>query len=453
MRYSAVRSGLIIIVSNGPRGRARLRRCAALILAVSLLVGAAPARAVGLASADNTPFPASTAIAGAGWTSGRHGPPSNQFGDILATSWADNDSLYTLMDDGGTDTPGGGALWRNSFARITGAPLRGLRFQRIGDLPPAAARPQIRANHALWSGALGHHYASGFTSVNHVFYATQQQDWNWGANAQFGGLDGIAYSTDDGQSWRFPAKAFPGPSGNLNWVQTGQDAPARDGYVYAIATDREFNASNLILGRSRPGIANVTNPAHWQWASGSSHKGQPWSRSFSRAQPILSWPDHITYPRMSYDAPLHRYLLTFTYSFAATPPAIWRNGSELVVLDSPHPWGPFSFVARGDYFGPSNGYDPAFPEKWISANGLDLWMIYAANFDGCAAGLRCSGGYGFNYQRIHLTLAGAKARAARAGARPAAAPSRLLQSATPPSAGPATPPAFKLPRLYLSAGR
>jgi hypothetical protein len=432
----------------------RWNQFVALSLIVDLALATAPSIALGLNSSNNTPFPTSKVITGASWSSARHGPPSNQFGDILPTTWADDGNLYVLMDDGGTDAPGGGALWRNSFARITGMPLANLQFQRIGNPPPAATRAQIRGNRARWSGALGHHYANGFTSVEHVFYATQVQDWNWNANSQFAGLAGIAYSTDRGQSWRFPAKRFPGPSGSLNWVQWGQDAPAPDGYVYAIASNREFNGGWLVLGRSRPNIRDMTDPARWQWASGlKSVRGRPrtvWSSSFARALAIVSWPGHITYPRMSYDVPLHRYLLTFTYSFAATPPAIWRNGSELVMLEAPHPWGPFSFVARGDYFGPSNGYDPAFPEKWISANGQDLWMIYAANFAGCAAGLPCSGGYGFNYQRIHLTLAAHRASEARQ--RPASGPPRPL----PPGRAltrPSTLPPFELPRLYLSPGR
>ena len=31
-------------------------------------------------------------------------------------------------------------------------------------------------------------------------------------------------------------------------------------------------------------------------------------------------------------------------------------------------------------------------------------MKWAANFNGCAAGLDCDGKYGFNYRRLHLTL-------------------------------------------------
>jgi hypothetical protein len=121
---------------------------------------------------------------------------------------------------------------------------------------------------------------------------------------------------------------------------------------------------------------------------------------------VLRWNDHITYPQMTFDAPLVRYLLTFTYFYAANPPGVWRNGAELVMLESPTPWGPFSFVANSREFGPSNGYGAGFPAQWISANGQTLWLKWAANFDGCAKGLNCAGQYGFNVAKVQLTLAG-----------------------------------------------
>lgn len=413
----------------------------------SVLAALAPASAQALTNQNNTPFPNSTVIAGAQWVSSRHGAPSNQFGDILPTPWGDDDNLYTLMDDGGTDVRNAGALWRNSFAQITGGPLN-LSFHRVGVSPPPATWGQIHRNPRLWTGPLGPYYSTGFAVVDHVFYATQMNDWQWGTNAPFKGLAGIAYSTDHGTHWRSPGKAFPGAMANLNWVQWGRARLAPDGYVYAIATEREFNASHLILGRSRSDIADMTDPARWQWASGWKAVPQPfpdWSRSIADAKPILSWSNHITYPRMAFDQGLHRYLLSFTYSYGAAPPAVWRSGSELVILEAPHPWGPFSFVTRGSYFGPSNGYDPAFPLKWISPNGQDLWMIWAANFDGCTRGLDCSASYGFNRQRLHLIPAGSpavhRARAAR---------STTASPPVPPAAWralPATPPRFALPRL------
>jgi hypothetical protein len=427
-------------------------RIAAALLATATAAGVAPAVGAAMTSSNNTPFPSSIAITGAHWTSGRHGPPRNQFGDVLPVAWSDDNNLYVLMDDGGTDPPLLGsqwALWRNSFARITGAPLHNLRLRRIGNGPPPATRSQIRKNPGLWSGPLGGYYSTGFTSVDHVFYATQVNDWKWSSNGPFNGLAGIAYSTNHGATWRFPSKPFPASTGNLEWVQRGRDADEPDGYVYALSTEREFNASTLTLGRSRGVISDMTDPARWQWASGWQSSGSPvWSSSSTSARPILTWAGHVTYPRMSFDPGLGRYLLTFTYSYASTPPGIWKNGSELVILEAPHPWGPFSFVARQPYFGPSNGYDPAIPIKWISNHGRTLWLIWSANFDGCAAGLSCVAGYGFDYQRIQLSVPGRRASAAQTrrrvrSRRPPVPPARWRRL-------PATPPRYQLPRLRLS---
>jgi hypothetical protein len=371
----------------------------------------APSASAYLSTRNISPFPPSSVIVGASWTSPRYGPPSNQWGDILPTVWADDGNQYTVMDDGGTDVPLSGGLWRQSIARISGTPPH-IHFSHIGDptSPPPHTFAQIHNDQTLWRGPLGPYYSSGLVAANHVLFATKELDWNWGSNRTFAGLEGISYSRDRGQSWSSADKHFPAPLGNLSWVIRGRGGVYNDGYVYAIASEREFNASSLIIGRSRTDIADVTNPSKWQWATAwQQSAGPPWpifSSSLRRAVPILSWTSHITYPQMAYDSPLHRYLLTFSYSYASRPPAIWQNGAELVILEAPHPWGPFSFVAHEPEFGPSNGYAAGFPIKWISANGQDLWLKWAANFDGCRAHLNCSGGYGFNYRRLHLTVAG-----------------------------------------------
>jgi hypothetical protein len=382
-------------------------------LSWAALLVAAEAASASLLTTNNTPFPSSNLIVGARWTSPPHAPPGNQSGDILPTVWADDGDEYTVMDDGGTDLPASQGLWRQSMARISGTPPA-IHFSQVGnpDNPPPHTFAQIKQDPALWQGPLGPYYSSGLVEADHVFFATQELNWNWSTNGPFTGLQGIAYSTDQGQHWQFGNRQFPAPLGNLNWVIRGRGGTYPDGYVYAIASEREFNATRLIMGRSRPDIADVTDPSRWQWVSGwRRYEGLPWpvfSSSAAAAVPIASWASHITYPQMSYDAPLRRYLLTFTYSYAPQPPAIWRTGAELVILAAPHPWGPFSFVAREPNFGPSNGYDPGIPVSWISRNGQDLWLKWAANFDGCAAHLNCSGGYGFNYRRIHLTLAGGR---------------------------------------------
>jgi hypothetical protein len=261
-------------------------------------------------------------------------------------------------------------------------------------------------------GPLGPYYSIGFTELGGVFYATRQRNWNWTANASFTGLVGLGYSTNRGETWRFVHKRFPAPLGNLAFIVTGGQGggPAADGYVYAIGTEREFNASKLILGRARPDVEDVTDPARWQSYAGSSQSGGTstpvWSGSLSSAVAVLRWNYHITYPQMTYDAPLGRYLLTFTHSYGSKPPSVWRVGSELAILEAPTPWEPFSFVARSSIFGPSNGYGAGFPAQWISRNGQTLWLKWAANFSGCAKGLDCSGKYGFNVAKLGLTLGG-----------------------------------------------
>lgn len=416
-----------VTVRRWGTGRATLAMAALLAL-----LAPAGARAA-LSVRDTTPFPRSPLIVGARWTSRAYAPPRNQWGDILPTVWADDDDEYTMMDDGGTDISLSGGYWKQSVAHITGQPPQ-LHLSHVGDRdrPPPATRQQIRRDPALWSGPLGPYYSSGLVEANRVFFATQQRDWLWAANGPFQGLRGIAYSTDHGGDWTTPGKPFPAPLGNLSWVIRGRGGFSPDGYVYAIATEREFNASRLVVGRSLPGIADMTDPSRWQWLTGftGQDRAPVFSSSLTAAVPAVSWASHITYPQMAYDSPLHRYLLTFTYSYANAPPAIWRNGSELVILDAPHPWGPFTFVAGEPNFGASNGYAAGFPVSWISRDGRTLWMKYSANFDGCAAHLACTGGYGFDYRQLHLTLAGDTAARPRRSQKPTTQHARSARSFT-----------------------
>jgi hypothetical protein len=362
-----------------------------------------------LSTLNTTPFPSSLDIVGAEWSSPRFDPPHNQSGDILPTVWSGNGGTYVMMDDGGVDVPLPGGLWRQSVARVSGTPPH-LRFQHVGDPSKPAPRTwgQIGGNRDNDDGPLGPYYSIGFTEAGRIFYATQQRNWNWPANGPFTGLAGIAYSTDHGETWHFASKPFGAPLGNLTFIDSGaRGGEYPDGYVYAIGSEREFNASKLLLGRVRPGPQNVTDPSRWQWFAGTragagGERTPAWTNSLTDAVPVLTWSSHITYPEMTYDRPLHRYLLTFTHSYSSQPPAVWRGGSELVILEAPTPSGPFSFVARSSEFGPSNGYSAGFPSQWISADGRDLWLKWAANFAGCARGLDCSGKYGFNVASVRL---------------------------------------------------
>jgi len=146
-------------------------------------------------------------------------------------------------------------------------------------------------------------------------------------------LEGIAYSTDEGQDWHEVNKGFPAPLGNLSWAIRGRGGFYADGYVYAIATEREFKCEQYHHGaqpaRGRQHDQSIALAMARGLAGDQSGPFPRWSSSFATATPILFYPPHITYPQMSYDSPLHRYLLTFSFSYSATPPAIWQTAPSL----------------------------------------------------------------------------------------------------------------------------
>jgi hypothetical protein len=348
-------------------------------------------RPASLTTNNNTPFPRSGLITGARWTTRRYDPPKPQYGDILPTTLSSDGNMYTMINDGGLGPYRNPPEWRNAVVRVDGTPPKP-RFTLMGKGQP-----------------LGYLYSDGLTSVGGTLYATRVRDWDWLHFQPFLGLVDVAYSRDQGGHWTYGGKSFPNRAGNLSFVQEGKDATNPDGYVYAISSEREFNASHLYVGRTRPSAPDITTPSHWEWLDGMAG-GQPrWRRDLARARGALTWRNHITYPQMTYVAGLKRYLLSFSYSYRNDKdPDTYTAGAELVVLESEHPWGPFKFVFREPYWGPSNGYGGSFPVKWQSANGQDLWMIWAANWNvdagRCAAGLRCSGKYGFNMRRVHLSV-------------------------------------------------
>ena len=344
-----------------------------LCVAVSTVASFAICATARAAGSEPAPFPPSSISAE--WIGPRFQSGADQTGDILPISWS-TAGTFAMVNDGSVD----GRSGRNVFAKVLGSPPN-LRFQLVG-------RPdQLQ----------GHIYSNGFTAVDGVFYATEVRIWHWWTDSSFRGLWGIAYSLDHGRSWQFPDRAFPWWAGNTNFVQEGEESPNADGRIYAIANNREFNAGHIWLGQTYPGPANVTNPRHWHW----------------RARPIVSWPEHITYPRMTYDPQIGRYLLSFSYSYYDTIPQIWKGGSQLVVLEAPQPWGPFQLLFQQSDWGPSNGYGGTFPIPWqgkltkdSADNGYtqDLWMEWAANYTGCEPGLECTGKYGMNMQELKLTI-------------------------------------------------
>lgn len=387
------------------------------------------------------PWSRSSAIVGAQWSSEQTAPALS--GDHAQTTWGTDGNAYVALDDGLS-----GIATGHVIVKATGSPPS-LTWSLVHSNTPVGTYPGLSANAG--------YYMEGFTSVHGVMYATRMP-FQWGlplnnapyfANTLYPyGLDGIAYSTDNGSTWTLPpmdsngytlSSARFGPDldasgnvikapANLNFVQFAEDGGTagsttgnvnpNDGWIYAIFQDRERNADNIYLGAVYPdSAADVVDPTKWEWYKGGglwTTAGSSYSSSIHQAQPLLTWSGtqtlddsggHFGYPELHYDRAIGRYLLTFDYSYntrASCDPAppsdcstydraaagYANDGGELVILDASSITGPYTFVARAKYFGPGNGYSIGIPPVWqgpLVGSHQDVWLKWAADYANCTS--------------------------------------------------------------------
>jgi hypothetical protein len=427
------------------------------------------------ASVENdTPFPASKAVVNAQWTTPRYFPnPKVQAADIIPVTWASDGESYVTGDDGSVHEVKGTTV----ISRILGTPptdnsVPRMDFKLLAHDPFLYGCPKSVTADSCYSVGLtsvnGVFYAptydKGYPVVGDHPPGNARMDYSAGPISQ--------------TSWVHGSVNFPKPvdSGSLSFVEIGRGQPSHDdcagsaypnGCIYAIVLHGgyqdpkdpngmdQFIATHLFLARMASGTPEkhyqeTADPLNWDWFTGFDSSGRPtWMRAsdphLSQSIRSLSYPrggkpgcgagdtadclfwndapgaaGHINYPHMAYDAALHRYFLTFAdwYYRAFRPPSekgpMVQGGAEAIVLEAPHPWGPWSFVFRSPYLGSGNGYGPSFPVQWegaLTPAGQDLWMVWAANFSHCGDPIlvpadRCQGVYGMNLRRLHLTLAG-----------------------------------------------
>ena len=108
--------------------------------------------------------------------------------------------------------------------------------------------------------------------------------------------------------------------------------------------------------------------------------GEPaWSGDLDEAVPVLSLHRWLGLPEMVYLAGLQRYLL-FTWRLHQdfSPTA----GTDLLILESPEPWGPFSLVHFEEHWEGRefNPYCPRLPLKWMDADGITGWLQFSGSW-------------------------------------------------------------------------
>jgi hypothetical protein len=319
-------------------------------------------------------LPRSTVIKGLRWEGERRScPDPEKRGDSFPLTWADDDEIYASAGD---------PVWGESHD--------GLDVEKFSGGPEDYTVSKVHPmnDYRGWGG--DGPKPTGMICVEGVLYLAFQNLRRTripphSIRCQHGSDAQIVYGVQKGLFWvpalqgieepMFPGHAFGGPS----FVNFGKNnANARDEYVYAVSGDQWDNGSNLRLGRAP--ADDIMRAGAWEWTCAFGPGGEPaWHHSLEEAIPILSIHRWIGIPEMAYIAAIDRYLLLTWRLHGDFSP---DEGTDLLVLEAPEPWGPFSLVHYEEFWEgrECNPYAPKLPLKWMDADGEGGWILFSGSW-------------------------------------------------------------------------
>lgn len=276
--------------------------------------------------------------------------------DNWAVTWGPDNNIYTTWGDGGGF---GGSDAGMGVARIEGPPEN---FTGIN----------------LWSVPRGYTggKSEGILSVEGVLYL-------WvgpGSNSQPWTETWLQWSNDLGQTWQSSAIFFTLPDGfsKPTFLNFGQDyAGSKDDYVYIYGLDASAgtNIKPTKLSLARVHKSGIKNRSMYEFYKGLDSGGNPiWTNNVAQRQSVFtdSQGGIADSPSVIYNPALNRYIMSKTFNSNQTYPA-----GGLGIFDAPEPWGPWTTVEYTEnWMGSTTMYFNTFPTKWISNDGLTMWMIY-----------------------------------------------------------------------------
>ncbi len=311
------------------------------------------------------PYPPSTVISGITWddsTFVRKAPGS----DNWASTWAADGNLYFTWGDGG------GMGGTNSEGRVSLGVAR-----IIGD-------PENFTAQNVWGGKNGENEATfdgkslGILSVNGTLYMWRGPGSGWNAWEE----TWLAKSEDMGATWTLssaPFFTYTDGFSKATFLNFGKNyAGARDNYVYIYAPDASAgkDVSQTKVSMARVDKAQIENRAAYEFFKGLDGDGNPqWTSDVGLRQAVfVDINGKVTdSPAVVYNAGLDRYLMCKVHDLSPTSGASGGVG----IFDAPEPWGPWTTVDyTDDWKGSDNMYFCEFPGKWISADGLTVWMVF-----------------------------------------------------------------------------
>jgi hypothetical protein len=330
------------------RGGGRFLGTAALFLALGLFPGLSPIP-------DFPPVPRSEVISGVTfqWSTHVRKAPGS---DILAITWAGDDHQYVVWGDGG----GFGGTNREGrvpigIARIEG-PHDGYEARNVfgGKDAEHPARP------------LG--YSWGIVSVDDVLYMLAGDT-----------RSEVHVSEDRGATWRgtgWSLGKHTGPFGHPTILNFGKNYEgARDDYVYIYGTTNAGPAQSPsdVVDLARVPKDRITVREEYEFFAGIGEGGEPrWTRDIEMRVPTFRWPGKVHWCVSVSHAPgVDRYLLSFNSRK-------FKEGTNLVILDAPKPWGPWTLAASvRDFGGGGYTFSYYFSPKWWRNGGKEFTLVYS----------------------------------------------------------------------------
>jgi len=334
------------------------------------------------------PFRPSDTIVGVQFT-GRHAAYAQA--DTWYPSWGGDGRLYSPFTDGnvnGVKSWSGGDKAVVGHAIIEGDDPLALKIVEPGTIP---------GNPSPYGGRYpcGCLYFKGVWFIGTYGLANASYGLNWPIMGPFAGFH---ISTNNGQTWiPSPCSCLPGRRlfaepeqfkgpvkfGSPHFVDFGRNMEnSPDGMAYLVGhgstepdeLKRKANLSwitgdQIYLCRVKPSPQTINDVSQYEFFSGNN----VWSRHLADAKPIAEWPKNMGCVTMAYDAPLKKYLMCVTDGVNTV------GKYNTYILESPAVTGPWKLVVYWKDFG-KEAYFVNFPSKFISGDGLTLWLCYSANW-------------------------------------------------------------------------
>lgn len=361
-------------------------------------------------------------------------------GDTWYPSWADDDKLYSPYTDGSCPRLDSG----NDLSISDGNAPQGYGMEHTstgqavleGEDPLTLKIYSLGLSHA---SSLPYHgrYPCGSLVYNKVWYygtycldpagsaqyGDQTYNWPW-----MGAFVGFRYSTDYGRSWKEGAytpdrslfgetgiNGFPVKIGSPHFVDFGKNMQySPDGKAYLVAhgadtsdtkwrfyNDSWITGDQIYLLRVTPSIENINDRSKYEFYSGKDEKGNSlWSGDFKQIKPLLEWNNNMGCVTVTYNAPLHKYLMCVTDGGNTCAKM------NTYILESEQLTGKWKLVTYLKNFG-EQAYFVNFPSKFISKDGKTAWMLYSGNFANGWNGMKITANpkgshYGMVFQKIEL---------------------------------------------------